>query len=365
MRLSPDGRHVLYSRPRGKRHELVLRELTTKKDSVLPVKPLESDMLNVFMRRCSAFDPSGNKMVLLDYSRGMFRQRTEVVLFDISSGKLVKTAISDQGAMATFDRTGESLIVLKGPPDEPRLYRAPLSDFKLKPLKVLGSPVSVCPSEDVICLRAPGKSKDVHRDRITGQDDHGGQRLFLYDMEAETRVADLAVHHRHYNANDWEAPWTPDGRYLCYYDSLEKTGSSATETHKTESGDKPDSTKDECPPPELQVRPGKVTRVWDRQAGKETGIVEDAIPLGSGPTATTVILCRPHSSNSVRFGEFLLYDVHRGIEWSLGKARVWPMDGRGRFVLYGQPTSKSQSALPGQQEVLFGEIAVDANKKKQ
>ena len=77
MRLSPDRKRVLYTRPvpgtepsdeadRSGRYEIVLRELGGGKETVLPVEPLKEGWQSV-PTRFNIFDPAGAHLVLPNF----------------------------------------------------------------------------------------------------------------------------------------------------------------------------------------------------------------------------------------------------------------------------------------------------------
>ncbi len=183
MRLSSDGKHVLYPRAKGRppltpegapnwsevKWELILRELAAGKETVLPINPIESGWQTVFTR-FNFFDPTGKKLVLLNIERRKQTQESptggtatavrptmKLMLYDIPSAKLTMTKIQGSQTWAKFDRTGKNLIVSKIDLGLRRLglHVGQLPALNLTPLKTEGMLQGVCPTADVICVWTP------------------------------------------------------------------------------------------------------------------------------------------------------------------------------------------------------------------
>ncbi|MCK4625108.1 MAG: hypothetical protein KAV00_07355, partial [Phycisphaerae bacterium] len=167
MRLSPDGKHLLYSHPKGKppltpegapdfhkmQYEMVLRNLKTDKDTLLPINPLKSGWRTGFTR-FNMFDPAGKKLALanivveeqkVDERLTSVRTSMTLVLYDITAGKIIKTSIKDPRCIGKFDRTGKGLIGMKGRRSLD-IFTSDLGGVKLKTLAVKGFLQSVCPT---------------------------------------------------------------------------------------------------------------------------------------------------------------------------------------------------------------------------
>ena len=336
MRLSPDGKSILYTRPKGKppltaegvpdrqkaEYELLLRNLSTGKDTVLPIGAIESGWRTVYTR-FNLFDPTGQRLALgkvalveveLDRPKGKgrvtaVRSEMEVLLYDVRAGKVKKTGIKGDMAFAKFDRTGKRLIAAQGSGRAWGLHTADLDKFKLKPIGVQGFPSGVCPGADVVCIwqppkRTPASAPGVRRTR-------GPQRLFLYDLKAGKQVADLPMDQRTSKLDDWETQWTANGRYLYYYDVVD------------------DNMHASGPGRNKRTRP--IVRIWDRVANKPAGTIGDAIPVGPGPTATTMVLSKWVAN---RTGGIILHDAKTGGEWSLAGAGVHLIHAWGKRIAY-------------------------------
>lgn len=341
MRLSPSGRHVLYSRPKGEpparedgtvdwhkaKYELVLRDLSSGKDAVLPLGPIESGWQTGLLR-FGVFDPAGTRLapIRIEVQREQVgegveavRSATKVLLYDIATGKVTPTGLEGPMVMARFDRTGKGLIVMKATGQGWGLFTAALPKLELRPRKAVGFPNAVCPGADVVCMWAPPQRK---RPTEPGRrPERTGQRLFLHDLAADKEIADLPVHERNSVLDDLECQWTPDGRYLCYYDVREEPAEAGSRRR-----------------PKLRV----MTRIWDRRGGREARRVPDAIPLGPGPGPSSIMLVKRQASGD---GPFLLHDAKNGSEWPLGDATVRPIHAHGRKVVYAKVADDGTEAV--------------------
>jgi len=346
MRLSPDGKRLLYPRAKGQppltrrgepdwrkvKYEMVLRDLESGQETILPINPLGSGWGTVFTR-FNMFDPAGAKLALANMevvrqertsgggSRlhvSSARSTMKLVLYDIPTGKLTTTDIEGPSTFAKFGRTGNVLIVARELRSGLELSKAALPGFELQRLKADGFPQSVCPTADVICVWAPPKRV---RPTIPGQrPQRGPQRLFLYDLRADKEIAELPVHPRNSKLDDWETQWTMDGGYLYYYDVREVTTEAPSGSRKP-------------------TRP--VARIWDRARNKAAGRIFDAIPVGAGPTPTTMVLAKSTRGGS---GGVLLHDAKSGREYPLGDSSMKLVHACGAVVLYAKPTPGGANA---------------------
>ena len=304
IRLSPDGSRVLYTRPkpqavaapdqRGETEaELFLRELATGKETAIPLPPTRMSWKPVFTK-INCFDPTGQKLVLADIDatgRGP-RARTEVVLYDIASGKLTHIGLHGMDFLARFDWTGKRLV-FEDHPEAPRdgnLSVATVAELKARPLAGRGEITSVCPAADVITLLIDNPGQN--------------QGMVLYDFANDKQLAALPLHPKY--SSGPEPKWTADGRYLCYSDFK----------------DGPAGGKDNFLP---------IVHIYDRVAQKEVAVLDDAAgPAGPGPTPTTMVL----AVNKDHRPAIALYDAATGRTEPLGDAGWYPLDACGKRLLF-------------------------------
>jgi len=336
MRLSPDGANVLYPRPRVTpslmpqgppewnklEHEIVLRDLSTRKDTVLPISPWPSRWKLVFMQ-WNPFDLAGRRLALaeIDVSRtaSLSGHTMRMVLYDIPSGKLIPTQHKGRVAMGRFDRTGAGLIVMKGSQRDLGLYTAALPGLELKPVQTEGYLHSVCPAADVVCIWTAPKRLATTGPRR--RPERGRQRLFLYDLKAGKEIAELPVHARSDGISDVETQWTPDGRYVYSCDVEEDPAD-------TSAG------------PRRKIR--SIARIWDRVGGREVGKLVGVRALGPGPAPTTVVLAGRSKSG---YDRFCLHDAASKAEWPLGDAPLKPIHAWGKHVLYARELPDGTEAV--------------------
>ena len=310
MKLSPDAKHLLYFRKRRvivnerdrPAYRVVLREVASGKDVVLPVTPLDFDDPLVAMLSMRPFDASGTKVVLgagLDANdNGLHEHRTEkmeAVVYDIAKGRKTSLPIKGDMVFPTFDRTGKGLVVMTAnrAVKTGKLYTTALENVKLKEYSRWGFPRSLCPTADVLPMLLPPE---------------GGSRptfkFVLYDLAKDEQIAEPPLHERNTKLDDYNPQWTANGRYLCYVDL------------KVESADGRERRK-------------LITRIWDRVEGKEYGIVDGSIPVGPGPGKTTIVLVEGRRI-------LRLHDVASGKSWPLGDEGMRVIAAQGKYMIYAR-----------------------------
>lgn len=358
MRLSPDGKRVLYTRPvagteqadgddRSARYEIVLRELAGGKETVLPVEPLEEGWQSV-PTRFNMFDPAGTRLVL-PHVKVERRQITkfgedwhvggkvtavtatvEWSIFNIAKGETDDTTL-EGGIMgpAKFTADGQALLLTRaaGPREMVTEIISLMSQLATlsKPLTAPGWVQSVSPAGDVAVFFVP-PPRPVHRPQPGQPMERPPIRLVLWDLKADRQVAEVPTHPRNGELDDRETQWTANGRYLYYVDV------------------------DEVPADGEADRPTyrSVTRIWDRQAGKLAGMVSDVMPVGPGPGQLMVLAKRSS-------GGFLLHDAASGTEYPLGDASEKLIHAYGGKVIYAQEGDDSDA-----EDVFVADIIVPA-----
>ncbi len=340
MRLSPDGKSLLYPRATGEApldsrgrpdwqkvsYELVLRSLASGAETVLPVGRLDSGYRTGFTR-LNMFDPTGTKLALADIQTHEIkegervtatRRSMKIALYDIPAGKRTETDIEGAMAMAKFDRSGKGLIVLRGSRSGLDLHTAALPGLELRPLKIKGYIQSVCPAAEVICVWVPPAR--IKPTRPGQRPQRGPQRLVLYEVQTDREMTELPINQRNSMLDDWETQWTPDGRCLYYVDVREV---------------------EEQTPEGPRKRTKEVSRLWDRTAGKEAGLVGGAVPLGPGPTPTSVVLAKWSEAG---YRGLLLHDAASGKAYPLGEPSFRPVHAWGSRVVYARPGPAGEEA---------------------
>ena len=339
MRLSPDGKRVLYIRPvagsekadyRSAKFELVLRELDSGKQTVLPIEPLKSGWRTVPIR-FNLFAPAGKRLLLPNITietvrtgEGLSSSKFTVkwLVYDIAQSKPTSVDIERSMGLAKFTADGQALLVtiasnrrelatrivsLKDPKAEARTLSAP------------GYVQSVCPAGGVAVFFAP-PARPTTRPLDGERKQRPPSRLILWDLKADKELAQLPTHPRNGLLDDWETQWTPNGRYL-YYRDVEEVAVDG-------GADRP--------------RLRDVTRIWDRQTGKLLGTMEDAVPVGPGPGRSRMVLARRTRDGS---GGFMLHDAATGKEYPVGDASKRLIHAYGGKVVYAETPAGSDTEV--------------------
>ena len=321
MRLSPSGKYLLYisgAKPpaatadgdrlaRKGRFSVICRDLKTGKEKPLPIPKYMDDDIPVIMLTMQMFDKAEKKIIIgagVDANNdGIFDDDGEKMtpaIFTIATGKIDNLPIQDSVVVPTFDRTGKRAIVFSMNKEmrNGKLSVTPLDKIKLTTMSVLGLPWGLCPTADIMPLMpVPIPGPDGKR---------GPQGLVLYDLKTDKQVAKLTLDNKRSSPEDDPAPrWTPDGRYLYYSDVKAETSPQGESTRK------------------------RFTRVWDRTKKKEVGILDELMPVGPGPTATTVLLVKKDRRG------LILHDAVSGKTWPFGDAMT-VITARGRYVVYAK-----------------------------
>jgi hypothetical protein len=338
MRLSPDGKQVLYTRQvagseksnnRSAQYELVMRELHGGKETVLPIERLDSGWRSV-PTRFNIFDPAGKRVVLMnikietkqtDKHTSVNKRSIKWMVYDIAKSKATGKALeSGSAGPVKFTADGQALL-LTGASGRGKLVTTIISlkdaKAKPKPLTAPGWVQSVSPAGDVLVFFAP-PARPAARPQPGQRRQRPAIRLLLWDIKADKQLAQLPTHRRNGNLDDCETQWTSDGRYLYYLDVAEAPVEGQPDRPKYST----------------------VTRIWDRQAGKLSGKILDAVPVGPGPGRSLMMLAKRTQNGS---GGFLLHNARTGKEYPLGDASKKLIHALGGKVLYAEKPDQSDS----------------------
>jgi len=279
MRLSPDGRRVLYLRKktykttradgsqRDRRgYKLVLRDLKTGKDTVVPVPALFDDSFAVAWMSMTVFDPTGRTLIVpagQDGNKNGLMERTEKCkagLYDIASEKLKTFDIESNVIFPTFHPDGKTLVVLAlegaRTPTDVKVHITPTDKIKFRTLSKAGMIRSLSPTSDLMAIVL-----------LTEGERPRPGRCVLYDLKTDTVKAELVGKDQTRTLLEHNPQWTADGRYIYHIiikDDV-RDGRSHSET---------------------------MTRIWDAKAGKEVSIISGVAPIGPGPDRGTMVLVR-------------------------------------------------------------------------
>jgi hypothetical protein len=304
---------MTYTEERGKVYELVLRNVATKKDWVLDyLNPVAQGLEDIHIR-FNPFDPSGQQMVLTAFTGDA--RVTVLITVDIKHMTGTQTGITGKFVFAQFDRTGKKLIGIydggifladlseRGGPKATKLTLewemnlAHRLDVKVpRPY-----PVAVCPAEEVACFFG-AELAPADRPRPV---------LILSDLAGKT-VALLRVHEKNSSLDDIAPVWTPDGRYVCYYD-LQQEGDA------TVNG----------------------TRIFDRITLKEKAFVKGAAAMGPGSGGSIIVL----ASFAKGDAHGILYEVETGNSSDITPAGTRLLHAAGGKAVYLEPNARGQMAM--------------------
>jgi hypothetical protein len=215
-----------------------------------------------------------------------------VLLYEIGRPIAEPKIFHGDYGLCKFDRTGKRLFVHRG--GVPGIATVTLPELRVSPVTSgrTGWLQSVCPTADLICLFGVGGP--------------GGQELVICDVATKGPVAKLPLHELNGHTDDRETQWTRDGRYFYYYD-VKSVGQT---THR------------------LQY----ATRVWDRETRKLTEAGDVGLPIGPGPTPTTMVLAK----GKPRQTYILLHDAATGRAWSLSDSTLQLQHAAGGKIVYAK-----------------------------
>jgi hypothetical protein len=243
--------------------------------------------------------------------------RVEEVVLDLATGKTTATPFNEGWSQAKWNRTGTGLIVGAGATWKRAegLFTAALPDLAVVREQTVGLPSAVCPTADVVCVWAFGND---------------AAHAVLYDLAKHEEIAEFPVNPVNPRDNKlgyWECQWTADGRYL-YYCDLFETGVWGTRVWDRE--EKGDRTL-------LPVGPEGASH--KRVLSPFSSDIESAVPLGPGPTPTSVVLAKLRNFVDPSAG-FVLHDASTGKTFPLGDETMALIHAHGRNVLYAKKNAQ-------------------------
>jgi len=317
-RLSPDGAYMLYApREAPEDSPLVLRELSTGRETPLPLGRLEREMADVFTR-FNFFSSDGRRLILMRPKNDQAlpqRPEFELILYDIGKNQATPVPIAGGMFIAHFVFDGQKLVVspMVGGGVGIQSTWIELGTMQRRPLTLPGWVQSVSPTQNLATVynraaRPQPATESVTRPSVARSDRR--MHFLLWDLSKDQQVAELPTHPRNSALDDIQAIWSGDGRYVAYYDSPEKEG-------------------DRWP----------VTRIWDTTKQKEVALIRDTTPIGPGPAGTDFIL----TSLGEGPANILVHDASVNRTTTLSDGAKQLVHAHGERILYitekdGQPT---------------------------
>ena len=280
MCLSPDAKTLLYvqrlpppAKPDGEArrgYRLVVRDIKTGKDTVMPGAPSGSDDFLVACISMRPFDATGKNIVIpvglgpADEPVRIGEGQMQLGIYNLAAGKLKKLDLTAPVIFPSYDADGKNLIVFAmftkdRRPDmaSSKIVISPADKIKFKQIGIIGLPRSPCPVGDILPVLLPPNRQDPNAPRKSA--------FVLYDTKADKQLLMLPMQEGN-KLDDCNPQWTADGRYLYYVDSE----------------------KDESP--DGRMRRKNITRIWDRKKAVEHAIIEDVVPVGPAPGKSAMIL---------------------------------------------------------------------------
>jgi len=309
VHVSPDGQRLLYLQEKAEPVEvlgsrrtvrrLVLRDLARGTDTVLPVPAVTSDDVFAYLFTSRLFDRTGQRIVLgvgVDadkdgYTEPGHRGRMQAALYHVPTGKLTKLDLEGPTVLPSFDRTGKNIYALcydlkRG---TGTVYAADAKKLRFERRRFVGLPRGCCPTAEVMAMLAkPAEKGSLAR------------RLVLYDPKADRQTAELPLEGKGWNLIGTPPRWTRDGRFLYYRD--------------------------------FRLKPlTHFCCVWDRAGGKTVAKLNWLLPVGPGPTPTTMVMLRAYAGWK---REVHLHDAAAGKSWALAGKEARPLAAAAGRVLY-------------------------------
>ena len=324
MRLSPDGTKLLFARHKGDYstgyYQFVLRDIKTGTDKVLKIAGHRQRELVGLTLSGKVFDPAGGRLAIgagIDANkngqydiRGKNPEKMQAVIYELATDKITRIGPIASLVMASFDRTGKGLVLaaMDRPRRDCKLYVTPIDKIKLREFDLRGIPRGICPTADVMALRMLPS--------MVGQM-MVGHRIVLFDLVKGKMVVDLPLRERN-NIDSYGPQWTADGRYFYYVGAERKSGKNVT----------------------TRGMDMKESRIWDRVNGKALPTIPYMLPVGPGPTATTMVLV-PHGKRD----KLVVHDAQADKAWLAAGPEVKPICSEGKYIVYVKRDKEGKDVL--------------------
>ena len=323
MKLSPDGTKLLFIRcysgtSQTSSNKLALCDIKTGKEKELELPGYSNPTTPGHMVMGNVFDPTGRKLALgvgVDANKNgrhdaRFRdgEKMQAVVYDLATDKTTMIGKTAAYVEASFDRTGKGLVIYTLD-KEGKLFVTPVEKIKLRQLSLSGQPRGYCPTSDaLVVLRPP-----------TGPHPPGARpdrKMLLLDPAKDAILASLPMGKHYAGLLGNTCPqWTGDGRYL-YLIGMDRVHG----------------------PRRWEFE----SRIWDLKKGKLVGKGPATVPIGPGPTATTMVL-RPYPPT---IGDKpVVHDVKANTTWTIDSPTIRLIASQGKYVLYAKKGDDGKETL--------------------
>jgi hypothetical protein len=326
MRLSPDGTKLLYARARisddkKRSYQLILRDISTGKDKELKIPGYGSHEIVGITLSGNVFDPAGKRLAIgvgIDTNkngqrdfRGPKPEMMQAMIYDLATDKTTRIGPEAMLVMASFNRTGKGLVLatMNMRTHLCDLYTTPTDKVKLRKFDLQCMPRIICPTADILALRLPPS-------RANGK--WVKYRIGLCDLATGKLAAELPPLPRGNGIDDYGPQWTADGRYFYYVVRDRHFGKRTIETPSEK----------------------KESRIWDRTKARALPTIHNMLPVGPGPTATTMVITPYPKRDKV-----MIHDAAAGKTWTIADADLKPVCSEGKYIIYVKPDKQGRKIL--------------------
>jgi len=326
MRLSPDGTKLLYARSRigddkKQAYHLILRDISTGKDKELKIPGYGSSEIVGITLSGNIFDPAGKRLAIgvgIDTnkngrrdSRGSEPEIMQAMIYDLATDKTTRIGPEAMLVMASFNRTGKGLVLatMNMRTHLCDLYTTPMDKVKLRKLDLQCVPRIICPTADILALRLPASM-------VNGK--WVKYRIGLCDLDTGKLAAELPPLSRGNGIDDYGPQWTADGRYFYYVVRDRHFGKRTIET----------------------PREKKESRIWDQTKARSLPTIHNMLPVGPGPTSTTMVLTPYPKRDKV-----MIHDAAEGKTWTVAGENLRPVCSEGEYILYVKTDKQGKKIL--------------------
>jgi hypothetical protein len=220
-------------------------------------------------------------------------------------------------ALASFDRTGKGLVIINADKkaETGKMFVTPLEKIKLQQLGLWGLPRGACPTADVMAVLIPPTAAQ----RPDGK--RPKPKMVLLDLVKDKVLASVPLRERNTKLDDYCPQWTGDGRYFYYIGVDREPAANGQMRRKTES------------------------RIWDRVKGQSVGEVPATVPIGPGPTATTMVLS-PYSAVTSGSGDKpVVHDAKADTLWTVDGPAIRLIASQGKYIIYAKKGDDGKGTL--------------------
>jgi len=312
--LSPDGKKLLYVRveaaaladgaeSRARRsYRLVLRDLTTGKDTALPMAAGTFDDAFIMLLSKPIFSPDSKHVVTFvpeDADKnGIWDHRNEKLrlgLYDIQANTLARLDLTDDIILPNF--LGNGILVVQ--------WQIRATSGSLHWIKRVGAEPARLQTAGVALAAHPSKPQ-VLAMMLKAVEGEGPPEfsLKLLDVGADKVLANLPLDPQNTKLDDFPPRFTQDGKYA-YYVDVQRGG---------------DKSK-------------AITRVWNVPEGKPAVDIDQSVPVGPAGEARMVLV---RTTRGSREGDVGVHDPAANTWTSLSDVKgvaLWAGDGK---ILYAR-----------------------------